>query len=369
MRILVTTDTIGGVWTYTRELVAGLARRGVEVMLVSFGEIASRDQTEWLEGLTGVEYRPTAFRLEWMQESEDDLLESAVYLQDLIEEWRPDMLHLNQFCYGVLDSALPKLVVAHSDVVSWWQNVKGEEPPPSEWFRRYRQIVRDGLHGSGVVIAPSRWMLAEVQRNFGPLPRTRVIYNGRTPSQFTPHMKKEDLVVTVGRLWDAGKQSNLLLELEPSTRVCIAGCGEHPDPALRHSGIQNKSASHIELRERQTERQIQLLLGRAAIYVATSKYEPFGLAALEAALSRCALVMNDIPSHREIWGDAALYFRANDAGSLRRLIRDLSEDRVLRTSYANLACLRAREMYSAENMVGQYLALYARLLSGRVMAA
>ncbi|HEX8924838.1 MAG TPA: glycosyltransferase family 4 protein [Terriglobales bacterium] len=369
MRILVTTDTIGGVWTYTRELVTGLARRGVEVMLVSFGEIPSRDQTEWLEGLSGVEFRPTAFRLEWMQESEDDLRESAAYLLDLIDEWQPDMLHLSQFCYGALDTQVPKLVVAHSDVVSWWQSVKGEEPPKTQWFAEYRRNVRRGLQDADVVIAPSRWMLDQVQANFGSLRNARVIYNGRSPLQFTPHMKKEDLVASVGRLWDAGKQTNLLLEVEPPIRVCIAGSGQHPEKALLSTGSNNKRESHIELRDRQSEREIQLLLGRAAIYAVTSRYEPFGLAALEAALSRCALVVNDVPSQREIWGDAALYFRANDAASLRGLVRELAEDRVLRTSYANLACLRAREMYSADAMVGQYMALYARLLPGRVLAA
>ena len=54
--------------------------------------------------------------------------------------------------------------------------------------------------------------------------------------------------------------------------------------------------------EQLSEEQMRELLGRAAIYIATSRYEPFGLAPLEAALSRCALVANDIPSLRELWG-------------------------------------------------------------------
>jgi glycosyltransferase involved in cell wall biosynthesis len=369
MRVLVTTDTIGGVWAYTRELVTGLARRGVEIMLVSFGEIPNRDQTEWLDELREVEYRPTAFRLEWMQESEGDLQESAAYLLDLIDEWHPDMLHLNQFFYGALNTEAPKLAVAHSDVVSWWQNVKDDEPPRTEWFNRYCQIVRDGLRGADAVVAPSRWMLDQVQRNFGAQRNARVIYNGRSPLQFTPHMKKEDLVVSVGRLWDEGKQTNLLLALEPPARVCIAGSGLHPYKHPRAQERVKRDVSHIELRDRQSEREIQLLLGRASIYVVTSKYEPFGLAALEAALSRCALVVNDIQSQREIWGEAALYFHTNDARSLRELVSDLSQNSALCTSYAKLAYLRAREMYSSEAMVEQYMALYARLLPGRVMAA
>ena len=66
MHILMTADAMGGVWTYTRELVTQLSRRRVRVTLVTFGEIPSPAQSEWVEGLAGVSYHPTAFRLEWM---------------------------------------------------------------------------------------------------------------------------------------------------------------------------------------------------------------------------------------------------------------------------------------------------------------
>ena len=56
----------------------------------------------------------------------------------------------------------------------------------------------------------------------------------------------------------------------------------------------------------------------SSIYVAASRYEPFGLAALEAALCGCAIVARDIPSLREVWGEAAVYFR--DAEGLERLL-------------------------------------------------
>jgi glycosyltransferase involved in cell wall biosynthesis len=65
-----------------------------------------------------------------------------------------------------------------------------------------------------------------------------------------------------------------------------------------------------------TESQLRALYSRASIYAATARYEPLGMPLLEAAFSRCAIVANDIPSFREIWGDAALYFRTNDASSL-----------------------------------------------------
>jgi glycosyltransferase involved in cell wall biosynthesis len=90
---------------------------------------------------------------------------------------------------------------------------------------------------------------------------------------------------------------------------------------------------------------------------------------LEAALSRCAIVANDIPSYREMWGDAALYFRANDAGSLAENIRCLSEDRALRRAYAELAYTRARERFTTKRMIDDYLRLYRSLISVRTAAA
>src|ERR1051326_3324209 len=107
MHILVTADTLGGVWTYTRELVTGLVRRGVKVTLVSFGDIPSAAQTRWLDALPQVDFRPTAFKLEWMQDSEADMDASSQYLTQVIDDVKPDLLHFNQFYYGALPGDIP----------------------------------------------------------------------------------------------------------------------------------------------------------------------------------------------------------------------------------------------------------------------
>ena len=93
------------------------------------------------------------------------------------------------------------------------------------------------------------------------------------------------------------------------------------------------------------------------------------MAALEAAFSRCAIIANDIPSYREIWGDAALYFRRNDAASLAENIRLLNEDRTMRRAYAELAYNRARERFTTKRMIDQWLELYRSLISVRSVAA
>jgi glycosyltransferase involved in cell wall biosynthesis len=79
-------------------------------------------------------------------------------------------------------------------------------------------------------------------------------------------------------------------------------------------------------------------------------------------------VANDIPSFREVWGEDALYFRANDAASLAEVIQSLSEDRDVCRAYGNRAYHRARERFTAKRMLDQYLGLYRNLL-GRESAA
>lgn len=369
MRVLVTTDTVGGVWTYTRELVTGLVRRGAHVTLVSFGHMPDPRQLAWSEGLRNFDFRPTAFRLEWMQDSAADIAESSDYLLNLIRETRPDVLHFNQFCYGALEVDLPKIVVAHSDVVSWWAAVNGQEPPDSDCIRWYRDVVQQGLNGATTVLAPSRWMLSQIERYYGPQRDPRFIYNGRSPQWFNPHGDKEDLVLTVGRLWDPAKQVSLLAKCDCGWPCVIAGETQHPDQAYRTETKRIVCEGLLELKGKQTPEQLRSLFARAAIYAATSRYEPFGLALVEAALSRCAIVANDIPAFRELWGETACYFHADDVDSLRQVITTLRTDRTLWRQQAELAYQRARRHFGADRMVDEYLELYQTLGAKRLMAA
>lgn len=367
MQVLLTTDTVGGVWTFAQELVTGLVRRGVEVTLVSFGEMPELSQMRWTEGLRGLDFRPTPFRLEWMQDAAADIEASSDFLLNIVRETQPDLLHFSQYCYGSLPVDIPKIVTAHSDVVSWWQAVHGQDPPDSDWSRWYRETVGRGLQGADTVIAPSRWMLAQIEKNYGGVSDPAVIHNGRSPQHFNSHAEKEDRVVSIGRLWDEAKQVSILAESDLTCPVTIAGSLESPEQS--RSRADHPFRKSIELRDKLTSSQVRSLLAGASIYAATSRYEPFGLAPLEAALSRCALVVNDIPSFRELWGPTAVYFPANDAAGLHSAVEELRQDPLLRRHYSELAYQRARRVFSAEGMVDEHLAVYRSLVPERSMAA
>jgi len=299
VRVLVTADTFSGVWTYSRELVSGLVTHGAQVTLVSFGEIPLPHQTAWMDGLHGLEYHPTAFRLDWMQEGEQDFDAAQDYLCAVVRDTRPDFLHLNQISFGALPVATPRLVVAHGDVVTWWLSIHGHEPASSAWLKWYRKTIMEGLKRAEAVVSTSRWMGDMLRLAYGDEFDGYVIPPGRNPIYFNPFVTKEESVLAIGRLWDTGKQVALLTQHSHGLPVCIVGA-DNPIPAppvpIRADVRVSTGEHEISVKGAQTESQLRSLYSKSTIFAATSRYEPTGLASIEAAFSRCALVARAISS-------------------------------------------------------------------------
>jgi glycogen(starch) synthase len=373
MHVLMTSDTLNGcIWTYSRELVSELIRQNIRITLVSFGEIPMPEQTAWMDRLHGLEYRPTAFRLDWMQEGQQDFGDVSAYLCSLIKELKPDLFHSNHMCYGALPVSIPRVVVAHGDLITWWKSVHGCEPKDRPWLRWYRETTARGLSEASAVVAASDWMLETVRATYSAPSNGTVINHGRNPIHFNPYVTKDDSVLAIGRLIDPAKQVNLLTERSHPVPVCVVGAEhrEHSyDTAFRADVRFSNGSEGVLLTGPQSESQLRSLYSRAAMYVSASRYEPSGMTILEAALSRCALILNDIPALREIWGPAAVYFRTNDADSLSEAVRIMNSDVQLRRDFANRAFNRARECYNAHRMAGNYAQLYRNLVTKAAKAA
>ena len=365
MHILITADTVGGVWTYTRELVAGLLAQGHRVTLVSLGAMPQPEESARLRSLPGLEYFPTSFRLEWMPQAQKDIEDSQAFLADLVRAVEPDVLHLNQFCYGNLPVSVPRIVVAHSDVLSWWNAVYGSAPPADAWYDWYVRTVNQGVQGADVVVVPSRWMLAALGNNFAAPKNSAVIYNGRTPSMFFTQISKRDCALSVGRIWDQAKQSQLLLARSFAMPIRIVGPLQAPNAASTQASPGEVPPSAELLGARQ-DRDLRQLYAESGTYIASSCYEPFGLAPVEAAFSHCAIVANDIPTFRELWGTAALFYRKNDADSLAEALQQLCRKPELRRDLSRRAYRRARACFDAARMVAEYEQTYKVLLKGKV---
>ncbi|HEY9422664.1 MAG TPA: glycosyltransferase family 4 protein, partial [Thermoanaerobaculia bacterium] len=157
-KVLMTADTIGGVWTYALELARGLAERGVEVTLASMGGPLNELHHNMANRIPRLRVFESTFKLEWMEDPWRDVEKAGEWLLRLADRVRPDLIHLNGYAHGALPWNAPKVMVGHSCVLSWWQAVKGE-PAPEAWDR-YACEVGAGLAAADLVIAPSEAMLA-----------------------------------------------------------------------------------------------------------------------------------------------------------------------------------------------------------------
>jgi glycosyltransferase involved in cell wall biosynthesis len=78
----------------------------------------------------------------------------------------------------------------------------------------------------------------------------------------------------------------------------------------------------------------------------------------------CVLV-HDTPENREVAGDAALYFRAQDPPSLAALLARVSSEPALVAELRRKSAARARERFSWERVCADYAALVAQLAERR----
>jgi len=355
--VLMTADTVGGVWSHVLELAAGLGDVGMRVAIAAMGTPVTAAQREQVARIPTVTLHERTYRLEWMADPWNDVRRAGQWLLRLEARLQPRLVHLNQFSFGALPFKAPTLLVAHSCVLSWWRAVKGEDAPAN--WDRYRRAVTRGLRSADVVVAPSQSMMTALERHYAPLPPARVIHNGRDGSHY--HVgEKHAYIVSAGRVWDEAK----------NVAALDAVAGDLPWPVLV-AGERTTSAGHNLVARNVTAlghlgaEQLAAHLAHASIYALPARYEPFGLSILEAALSGCALVLGDIDSFRELWGDAAIFVPPNDADALRRALAMLIDNHVVRQMLGQRARERAAR-YTPERMVDAYLASYRTLLTSSI---
>lgn len=368
--LLMTADTVGGVWTYALELVEALAPAGVEVSLATMGASLTGQQRRELAGSSVAAVHESSFALEWMHDPWREVEQAGEWLLGLEQRAAPDVVHLNGYVHAALPWRAPAVVVAHSCVLSWWQAVHGR-PAPAEWDQ-YRRRVGAGLAAADAVVAPTAAMADALDCNYA-VAGVTVVANCRR-ADWVREVAKQPLIISAGRLWDEAKNLTLVERVAPRLRWPVVLAGEARRPV---AGPAPRTVDHVvrtipPTGDWSAGTGMATLLGplpfvelaqwlmRAAVFVLPARYEPFGLAALEAGLAGCALVLGDIPSLRQLWGDAALFVDPDDEQGLVDAVGALTDDAVLLRDMSRRARDRARE-YSPERCARGYLALYQAL--------
>lgn len=362
LRVLITADAVGGIWSYVYELCRALS--DVQFTVANLGPSPSASQQNTMLALTNVELVCRDYRLEWMEAPWDDVARAGEWLCELAQARRVDLVHLNGYAHAELEFGAPVLVTAHSCVQTWWRAVHGVEAPAS--WNEYKRRVSRGLASAQLVVAPTRAFLNQLEAVYGTLPRARVTYNGLDGCAHDGTHDKEPIVLAAGRAWDKAK--NIRALSSPAAHspwpLYLAG------PAVSPDGVRAVPSALIPLGSL-TREEMFAWLKRASIFVSPALYEPFGYGVLEAALHGCALVLSDISTFREVWGDAAIYVSPHDPAAIHAGLAELMDAPARLVLMARSARARA-ERYSSTSMAQAYFAAYRELavtLSPRVVSA
>ncbi len=353
-RVLMTVDSFGGVWTYAMELSRALGGYGTKVVLAAMGAPLTPHQERETRNAANLTLFCSTFKLEWMRDPWEDVRRAGEWLLRIEREFQPDIVHLNGYVHGALPWHAPVLTVAHSCVYSWWTAVRGAPVP--ECWDRYRNEVSRGVQAAGLVVAPSSAMMDSIEYYYGPVRCARVIPNGIGVHVYAP-APKEPFILSAGRLWDEAKNIGAMGKVAPHLPwpVYVAGDDRHPEGgSARIEGVRCLG--------RLAPSDLARWYARASIYALPARYEPFGLTPVEAGLSGCALVLGDIASLREIWGDAAVFVPPEDERATGDAIKELIFDDGYRKTMADLALQRSRQ-FSLERMADEYLDAYNRMLN------
>lgn len=352
-----TADAVGGVWQYAVDLSSALAANGVEVLLATLGPAPSVDQLRSIESVPGTSLVHGNYALEWMKDPWADVAQAGDWLQSQQEKFRADLIHLNGFAHAALPWSVPVLSVAHSCVRSWWEAVHGVAAG-AEW-NEYTQRVKAGLDASSAVVAPTRSMGQFLTTEYGTATdKIHIIHNSTRVTEYNGK-QKEAFILAAGRIWDEAKNFRLLEAIAPNVDWPIRVAGDQA------AGTQTSGA--VQLLGRLSHKRIEEQLRAASVFVHPALYEPFGLSVLEAARSRCCLVLSNIPSLRELWDGAAVFLDPRDPEMWSFELNELSRDFPRRRRLADLAAKRAGR-YGPEAMLAGYRTLYSSLLTGNSRA-
>ncbi|HZW15544.1 MAG TPA: glycosyltransferase family 4 protein [Brevundimonas sp.] len=355
--ILMTTDAVGGVWTYALDLAAGLLARGVAVTLAVLGPAPRPGQRRAAERIAGLTVVEAGLPLDWTAERPEEITEAARGVAALAAARGADLVHLNTPALAAeVRFSVPVVGACHSCLASWWSAVRGDAPMP-EAFRWRTGLLARGYAGCDRLIAPSYAFMQTTAALYGVVPQ--MVHNGRASLAGTPRTDRRRLVLTSGRLWDEGKNVRTLDRAARRMRgqVYAAGAVKGPDGqavAFDHVLCLNQLDSAVLTKQ----------LERTAVFASLSLYEPFGLGVLEAAQAGCALVLSDIPTFRELWQGAAVFVPADNDAAVAEALDSLLDDPEGAAEMGRAAMIRSSQ-FTVDAMVEGTLAAYGEALATR----
>ncbi len=202
--------------------------------------------------------------------------------------------------------------------------------------------------------------------------KIKIIYNGIATEEFNCKFSKQEarkffnlpfnsiIIGSVGRLTEQKGHRYLIEAVSKLGDNCIVFAGDGPKME-ELKNIANRFKANCIFMGRIDPPMIPMFLSALDIFCFPSLWEGFGTAIIEAMVAELPIVVSDIITHKEVVGDAGIYFRSGDKDALAESLRRLMEDQSLRNEFGRKSKNRAMH-FSIENVVRSYEHLFDEIL-------
>jgi glycogen(starch) synthase len=381
---------VGGLGRHVHALAVRMAGEGHEVVVLARKEAGTDASThpstdERAEGVRVISVAEDPPHLEF----ERDLVAWTLGMghamvragNRLLRSWRPDVLHAHDWLVAHPAIALaeasdaPLVATVHATEAGrhagWLSHPLNQQVHSVEWWLANRA---DAIIACSVAMRDELSHLFELAAS-----DVHVLHNGIEPERWrvprrgvgqarADHAPGDvPLLLFFGRLEHEKGAGDLLAALprirrtHPGTRLVVAGEGRH-FPTLLEQARKLRVRRAVDFTGHLGDRALQALLAAADATVLPSRYEPFGIAALEAAAAGTPLVASTAGGLGEIVteGETGLSFAPGDVTGLASAVRRALDDPRAAARRARAARARLTAGFDWERIAAQTVEVYGQ---------
>lgn len=365
--------TFGGSGVVATELGVALAQRGYEVHFISSRLPARLERTR----LADVSFHEVNTYNYALFQHAPYTLTLAAKMAEVAETFDLDILHVHyaiphaisaHLARAILQGRLRVVTTLHGTDIT----LVGSDPS-------MHSITRFAINDADTLTTVSSWLKAETITEFNPTKPIEVIPNFIDTESFHPNLHCD----WAGKKYLCGGHPHLIhvsnfrpVKRAPEAVEVLGKVLKERDAHLLMVGdgpdLQRavSKAKELGLMERVSflgnREDVAYLLAAADIMLLPSESESFGLAALEAMASGCAVVASNIGGLPEVLSDGEGGFLCplGDTDAMARRVLELIDDAPRLGLFKQQARQQAETRFSTEAIVPRYIEVYDQLMQG-----
>ena len=379
--------SVGGSGILASQLGQQLAARGHEVHFVSYGKPFRLEQVSRVPGPGRIAFHPVAVNEYDLFRYPDYTLPLSVTLAEIARERDLDILHAHYVVPHAVAAYLARQMLGSAGP----GRRSGARPPRPRIVTTlhgtdttligrdpgYQPIIRHALDWSDGVTAVSRFLRDETRGVLAVTRDIRVIHNFFAPVPPTRSRQEMrsalgvDNAVVVLHMSNlrAGKRIEDLLRVIAASRhpqrvrlLVLAGGDFAPfRPLVAELGLESRVIVKPPVPD------VENYLNAADVALYTSDYESFGLSILESMFHGHPVLATAAGGVPEVVADGETGYLVppGDVDTFARRLDRLIEEPDGSRAMGERGRARARELFSAEKIVGEYLDFYEQVLNDR----